>query len=83
MIVKHVLCSVNDCEIHIPDTITLGTVNLNRVRWEDFPPSREDLYEINHGLLPDKVIPPVEAMLRRTEGHGHMVEMIPGFGNGA
>lgn len=78
MTVTHVFRSGNDCEIHVPDTITLGTFTLGRARWEYFPPSVEDLYELNHEVLPEKVIPPVEAILRRTDGPGRMVQMIPG-----
>ena len=50
------------------DTITLGPANLNRVKREDFPPSREDLCELNHEVSPDKVIPPVQAILRENGG---------------
>jgi hypothetical protein len=36
MVIKHVFRSGNDCEIHIPDTFTIGSLTLNRTRWEYF-----------------------------------------------
>lgn len=78
MKITHLFRSGNNCDITVAEEIRPGLIN-NRVEWEDFPPSAEDLREYREEVLPAKVIPAMAAVLQRVKGMGRFVEVRPGI----
>src|SRR5690348_6609420 len=77
MKINHVCRSGNDCDIHIPDRIRAGKYNEVRVRWEHYPPSEEDIDEYEQEVYLQQVRPILDAMVQRSHGPGHSVEIMP------
>jgi len=78
MKLTHTFRSGNSCDISVAEEIRPGLVN-NRVQWECFPPSAEDLLEYHDEVMPGKVIPVLAATLQLSKGPGRLVEVTPGI----
>ncbi len=78
MIIKHVFRSGNDCIVHIPEEFSDG-FDLTHTEWERYPPSVEDMNEYLSDVYPNKVIPALEAVARRTRGPGYIFQIAPGW----
>jgi hypothetical protein len=79
MTITHNFRSGNTCDIEIPDRITPGEFNDVHVEWDTYPPSAADLREYEHEVYPTRVLPRLEAAMRKTYGPGHLVEIMPGL----
>jgi hypothetical protein len=79
MTITHNFRSGNSCDIEIPDRITPGEFNDVHVEWDTYPPSAADLREYEHEVSPTRVLPRLEAAMRKTYGPGHLVEIMPGL----
>ena len=79
MKLTHHCRSGNSCDIYIPDRITHGTFNEANVEWEIYPPSSADFAEYTEEVYPNRVLPQLEAAMRKSHGPGHAVEIIPGL----
>lgn len=77
MIIRHLFRSGNDCIVHIPDRISEG-FDLTHIEWEIFPPSADDFKEWSEDVYPNKVMPQLEIVARRTRGPGSLVQVAPG-----
>jgi hypothetical protein len=78
MTITHKFHSGNSCDIHVAEDIRTGLLN-NRVQWECFPPSTEDLQEYHDEVVPGKLIPAMAEALQAAKGPGHFVEVMPGI----
>ena len=77
MKIAHVFRSGNSCDIHVAEEIQPGLLN-NRVQWECYPPSAEDLLEYHDEVVRRKVIPAMAAVLHRANRSGRFIEVMPG-----
>ena len=78
MTITHTFRSGNSCDIHIPDRIKLGRFNETNVEWDTYPPSAADFAEYTEEVYPARVLPRLEAAMRKSHGPGRAVEIIPG-----
>ncbi len=79
MKIIHVFRSGNCCALAIPESIARQGLTEVDVEWTHWPPSHQDKDEWSNEFYPNKVVPALEAVARKTVGPGCMVEVAPGL----